>query len=62
MQSENNVKSRCAVQVIRASKDLEYILEAYLGAQGKGLHEKCTSVQRFIPQVSSRVEAMRPIG
>ncbi|EFN58592.1 hypothetical protein CHLNCDRAFT_50396 [Chlorella variabilis] len=36
--------------VIRASKDLEYILEAYLGAQGKGLHEKCTSVQRFIPQ------------
>ncbi|KAL4440656.1 hypothetical protein ABPG77_000365 [Micractinium sp. CCAP 211/92] len=36
--------------VIRASKDLEYVLEAYLGAQGKGLHEKCTSVQSVIPQ------------
>ena len=38
-------------QVIRASKDLEWILEAYLGAQGKGLHEKCTSVQHCIPKV-----------
>lgn len=36
--------------VIRASKDLEYILEAYLGGSGKGLHEKCTSVQRLLPQ------------
>ena len=39
------------VQVIRASKDLEWILEAYLGAQGKGLHEKCTSVGRFLNPV-----------
>lgn len=37
--------------VIRASKDLEFILEAYLGAQGKGLHEKCTSVQHVLPPV-----------
>lgn len=36
--------------VIRASKDLEYILEAYLGARGKGLHEKCTSVQHLVPK------------
>ncbi|PSC72633.1 hypothetical protein C2E20_3848 [Micractinium conductrix] len=34
--------------VIRSSKDLEYILEAYLGAQGKGLHEKCSSVQQYL--------------
>lgn len=36
--------------VIRAAKELEGILEAYLGAHGKGLHEKCTSVQNVIPQ------------
>jgi len=41
------------MQVIRASKDLEFILETYLGAQGKGLHEKCTSVQRFLSPVRS---------
>ncbi|KAL4457561.1 hypothetical protein ABPG75_012426 [Micractinium tetrahymenae] len=35
--------------VIRASKDLEHVLEVCLGAQGKGLHEKCTSVQGVIP-------------
>ena len=50
-----------ALQVIRASKDLEWILEAYLGAHGKGLHEKCTSVQHCIPKVR-RVAATAVAG
>lgn len=31
--------------VIKASKELEYILEHDFGAQGKGLHEKISSAQ-----------------
>ncbi|GAB4819559.1 hypothetical protein N2152v2_006605 [Parachlorella kessleri] len=36
--------------VIRSSKELEHVLEACFGAQGKGLHEKVTSVQHLLPQ------------
>lgn len=34
--------------VLAASKKLESLL-MYLGAQGRGLHEKCTSVEHVLP-------------
>ena len=35
--------------VIKSSKDLEFILERDFGAQGRGLHEKISSVERELP-------------
>jgi hypothetical protein len=35
--------------VIKASKELEYILEHHFGATGKGLHEKISSASPFLP-------------
>ncbi|KAG7361312.1 hypothetical protein IV203_036412 [Nitzschia inconspicua] len=34
---------------IRSSKDLEHILETEFGAQGKGLHEKISSIETSLP-------------
>lgn len=34
---------------IRSSKDLEHILDTELGAHGKGLHEKISSVETSLP-------------
>jgi hypothetical protein len=34
---------------IRSSKDLEHILDTELGANGKGLHEKISSVEGKLP-------------
>jgi hypothetical protein len=35
---------------IKSSKELEHILEVELGAHGKGLHEKISSVSSALPQ------------
>ena len=35
---------------IRSSKELEHILDTELGASGKGLHEKISSVDASLPQ------------
>lgn len=35
--------------VVRYSKELEYILERGFGAQGKGLHQKVSSVEHLLP-------------
>lgn len=38
--------------VIKASKELEYVLEHHFGATGKGLHEKISSASPFLPNPS----------
>ncbi len=45
---------------VRASKQLEGILESELGATGKGLHEKVTSVERHLPD--SLIRKLRRIA
>jgi hypothetical protein len=35
--------------VVRYSKELEFILERDFGAQGKGLHQKVSSVEHLLP-------------
>jgi hypothetical protein len=40
------------LQVIKASKELEHVLDTQFGAQGKGLHEKADTVERQLsPQL-----------
>jgi hypothetical protein len=37
---------------IKASKDLEYILERHFGAQGRGLHEKISTARGLSPNLA----------
>ena len=51
-----------APQVIRASKELEHILDSRFGAGGKGLHEKADSVQGHLSPVRRREAAAAAVG
>ncbi|KAK9816479.1 hypothetical protein WJX72_000785 [[Myrmecia] bisecta] len=46
---EEQYSSNDVELVIRASKDLEHLLDTEFGASGKGLHEKITSCGRQLP-------------
>lgn len=47
--------------VIRVSKELEWVLESYFAASGKGLHEKISSAQGLPPQLERRMRYLATI-